>query len=122
MYKTATIVNILDTIKKENQKNATTRQKVTSKPARMHGRITYHSVTHLATRQENSILETDEIHNHNATKINNVGSTKIKLRQVQPLHAVVSLTTAPASTVDRNLSPSSTKFTKHPKKQWICCQ
>jgi hypothetical protein len=98
-------------IKIESQKNNTTRQKVTSKPARSKGKITYYGVTHLATRQENASLETNGI--HITTKINNIGSAKIKLYQIQQPHAIISSTTAPASTDTRNLSPLSIKFIKH---------
>jgi hypothetical protein len=95
------------------------RQKVASKPARTSGKITYYGVTHLTTWQENASLETNGI--HITTKINNIGSAKIKLFQMQQPQAIISSTTAPASTVTRNLSLLSTKFTKHPKKQRIHC-
>jgi hypothetical protein len=76
------------------------------KPARTHGKITYHGVTHLATWHKNSRLETNGI--HDKTKTKNVCSIKIKLRQVQPLHTIVNSTKATTSIVTRNLSPLST--------------
>jgi hypothetical protein len=67
-YKTATIAKICNTTKKEYQKNTTTWQKVTLKPARKHGKTTYHDVTHLAAWQENTSLESQRDPQYNKSQ------------------------------------------------------